>query len=487
MHNNNLKPMVAALMAAALLLAGAVQAAEDEDVQKRIEKLESELTELKGQVSQNSQQAAVTQQDLEEVRVVKKGTKLTYGGYIKLDAMFSNYSEGKPDNQTGIEQFMQPKLIPIENKNPAIDSDSYQSLNVHAQESRFNFGTVTGTDAGVLSSFIEMDFLTSVNGNELVSSSWAVRLRHAFVKWQYGKNSSFLAGQTWSNFMNTAALPDLLDFVGPVGTIFSRQPQIRWTTHGFTVTLENPYTALDDASCNRFQEGEYIPPGQSVGDCKRQYEDDNGKTQADTVSRVNVQTDSEVIPDVILRYDGNFGTLSWAAIAMGRQLAYDKRSNGGNTQASDDTAFGYGLNLSGVWQLGRNDLRFSALYGDALGRFFAIYGFNDGYIDADGNIETFDQYGGFIAYRHFWSDRWRSTFSLSGAWADNPSDAFGDAALNTTVDGWAKEYRSFHMNLNYMPTPAFQLGGELILASREVEDGRSGNLGRLQFSARYAF
>ena len=466
MHNNNLKPMVAALMAAALLLAGAVQAAEDEDVQKRIEKLESELTELKGQVSQNSQQAAVTQQDLEEVRVVKKGTKLTYGGYIKLDAMFSNYSEGKPDNQTGIEQFMQPKLIPIENKNPAIDSDSYQSLNVHAQESRFNFGTVTGTDAGVLSSFIEMDFLTSVNGNELVSSSWAVRLRHAFVKWQYGKNSSFLAGQTWSNFMNTAALPDLLDFVGPVGTIFSRQPQIRWTTHGFTVTLENPYTALDDASCTR---------------------DTAGNCMEETVSRVNVQTDSEVIPDVILRYDGNFGTLSWAAIAMGRQLAYDKRSNGGNTQASDDTAFGYGLNLSGVWQLGRNDLRFSALYGDALGRFFAIYGFNDGYIDADGNIETFDQYGGFIAYRHFWSDRWRSTFSLSGAWADNPSDAFGDAALNTTVDGWAKEYRSLHVNLNYMPTPAFQLGGELILASREVEDGRSGNLGRLQFSARYAF
>ena len=466
MHNKKLKPMAAALMAAALLLAGAVQAAEDEDVQKRIEKLESELTELKGQVSQNSRQAAVTQQDLEEVRVVKKSTKLTYGGYIKLDAMFSNYSEGKPDNQTGIEQFMQPKLIPIENKNPAIDSDSYQSLNVHAQESRFNFGTVTGTDAGVLSSFIEMDFLTSVNGNELVSSSWAVRLRHAFVKWQYGKNSSFLAGQTWSNFMNTAALPDLLDFVGPVGTIFSRQPQIRWTTHGFTVTLENPYTALDDASCTR----------DTAGDCTE-----------DTVSRVNVQTDSEVIPDVILRYDGSAGTLSWAAIAMGRQLAYDKRSNGGNTQASDDTAFGYGLNLSGVWQLGRNDLRFSALYGDALGRFFAVYGFNDGYIDADGNIETFDQYGGFIAYRHFWSDRWRSTFSLSGAWADNPSDAFGDAALNTTVDGWAKEYRSFHMNLNYMPTPAFQLGGELILASREVEDGRSGNLGRLQFSARYAF
>ncbi len=466
MHNNNLKPMVAASMAAALLLAGAVQAAEDEDVQKRIEKLESELIELKGQVSQNSQQAAVTQQDLEEVRVVKKGTKLTYGGYIKLDAMFSNYSEGKPDNQTGIEQFMQPKLIPIENNNPDIDSDSYQSLNVHAQESRFNFGTVTGTDAGVLSSFIEMDFLTSVNGNELVSSSWAVRLRHAFVKWQYGKNSSFLAGQTWSNFMNTAALPDLLDFVGPVGTIFSRQPQIRWTTHGFTVTLENPYTALDDASCER---------------------DTAGNCMENTVSRVNVQTDSEVIPDVILRYDGNSGTFSWAAIAMGRQLAYDKRSNGGNTQASDDTAFGYGLNLSGVWQLGRDDLRFSALYGDALGRFFAVYGFNDGYIDADGNIETFDQYGGFIAYRHFWSDRWRSTLSLSGAWADNPSDAFGDAALNTTVDGWAKEYRSLHVNLNYMPTPAFQLGGELILASREVEDGRSGNLGRLQFSARYAF
>jgi len=57
-----------------------------------------------------------------------------------------------------------------------------------------------------------------------VSNSHGFRLRHA-----YGTLGNFLAGQTWTNFMNPSSLPETLDFGGPVGQIFDRQAQVRWT------------------------------------------------------------------------------------------------------------------------------------------------------------------------------------------------------------------------------------------------------------------
>ena len=121
-------------------------------------------------------------------------------------------------------------------------------------------------------------------------------------------------------------------------------------------------------------------------------------------------------------------------------------------------------------------------YGDALGRYLGLNAFNDGYVNASGDIETFDQYGGFIAYRHFWNPQLRSTFSLSAIEADNP-----DVSEFIHADSLAKSYQSFHANLNYLPTPKMAIGGELIYGSKELEDGRDGDLSRLQFAVKYAF
>ena len=104
---------------------------------------------------------------------------------------------------------------------------------------------------------------------------------------------------------------------------------------------------------------------------------------------VDVQSDSETIPDVVLRYNGNAGGLGWSLAGIGRQLSYDERANNGNTQVDDDTEFGYGLSFAGKWMFGRNDLRFMANYGNALGRYMGLNAFNDGYIDEDGKIKTF--------------------------------------------------------------------------------------------------
>ena len=74
-----------------------------------------------------------------------------------------------------------------------------------------------------------------------------------------------------------------------------------------------------------------------------------------------------------------------------RELSYDSGS-------ADDAQMGYGLSLSGKWLLGKDDLRFMMSYGDALGRYLDLNAFNDGYVNADGDIENLDQWGALVSY-----------------------------------------------------------------------------------------
>lgn len=438
---NKIKPIAAALLAMGALSTTAVATAATE-VDARIADLERQLQELKAQVTNQQNEIVTNKADIEEARPMAKGTKFTYGGFVQLDAIHSEYSEGKPNNL--IEDFYVPSLVPVE---PASgNADSYNSTNFSAKTSRFFFTTATKTDAGLISSRVELDFILSGQGDERISNSWSPRLRHAFVNWEYDKGSSLLAGQSWSTFFNVGALPDVYDFVGPAGTIFVRQPQIRWTMGGLQLALENPATRLNDS---------------------------NGST---------VYDNGQQAPDVIARYNGNMGDLSWSAAAMGRQLRYENRSDGGAIEDDSDDQFGYALSLSGKWMLGKDDLRFMVNFGDALGRYMGLNAFNDGYIKADGSIETFDQWGGFIAYQHYWSDRWRSTFSVSAAGADNP-----DTSDYAGADGLAKQYQSAHVNLSWLPAPKLAIGGELIFANKELEDGRDGDMSRVQFSVKYGF
>ena len=445
------KPLALAVMTlAGVTASGSVLGSE---LEARIAALEAQLAELKDQVV--LQQNTIAQQDarisfdegmIEEARPTKKGTKFQYGGFIQLDTMATSYGEGKPGSDL-LEDFLVASLIPVE---PADGkSDSYSSTNMHAKTSRFYFTTNTPTDYGNLSSRVELDFILSNQGDERISNSWSSRLRHAFLKWDYDQNSSILAGQSWSTFFNVSALPDVLDFVGPVGTIFNRQPQIRWTSGGLQLAVESPATRLNrdvggslSTSFDEFHEG---------------------------------------IPDLVARYNGSSGDLNWTVAGIVRELSYEDRSSSAIEEDSD-SQFGYGLSLSGKWALGNNDLRFMANYGDALGRYMGLNAFNDGYVDANGDIETIDQWGLTLAYRHMWSDKWNSTFSVSAIAADNPGT--GDFAL---ADSLAKQYQSFHANLSYMPAPGLRFGGEVIYATKELEDGRDGDMSRLQFAAKYAF
>jgi hypothetical protein len=286
---------------------------------------------------------------------------------------------------------------------------------------------------------IEFDFLVTNQPfeNERVSNSYLPRMRHAFVT-----IDNWLIGQTWSTFQDVVALPDNLDFIGPAeGTVFNRQPMIRYTRGGLQIALEQPETLITT------QTGGRAPL--------------EGQDQ---------------LPDLVLRYNatGEFGHLTLAGIA--RQL----RATDALTGNEDETAMGWGVSGSGKLKLGsRDDLRFMATYGDGVGRYIGVNIVNDAALNPDGNLETIETLSGFVALRHFWSEKWRSNLTAAYFQADNPVQLTSGQVTDTST--------SMHVNLIYSLTPKVDMGAEYIRADRELENGLDGAMNKLQFSVKYGF
>ncbi|MBB3061167.1 DcaP family trimeric outer membrane transporter [Microbulbifer rhizosphaerae] len=419
------------LALSAMIPLAAVAQATNEELQLRIE-------ELQAQVSQLAEEAKRREMvDNPEPEQPQEGTQIEFGGFIKLDSQFSDYSDGSSATAGIGEDFLVPSTIPVGGE----DGDTkYHS---HAKSSRLFIKSHTALARGHVNTHLEVDAMASGQGDERISNSYSQRLRHAYVDWHIDENRSLLAGQTWSTFFNVGALPEGMDFVGPVGTIFERQPQLRYTHKigggSIQVSAENPATTLYNGTENPY--------------------DDNG------------------MPDIVLRYNNSIGDFSYSVASMSRELAYEDG-------AAAESVRGYAVSVSGKYQVGRDDIRFMLSSGNALGRYMGLNGFRSGIIEGDGDIELIDQSGGFIALRHFWSDQLRTNLVLSASTADNP-----DAVSDTT----ASDYRSMHLNLLYSPVPKITLGGEYILANKEVENvsgilaDDKGELRRLQFSVKYVF
>jgi len=349
------------------------------------------------------------------------------GGVSEAVTRSGKPGEGVVGGGAGGRDFTVPSPSPVGGE------ASSEELDFIAKQSRFWLKSETMTSAGMVRGHIEIDFQTNDIGDERISNSYAPRIRHAYLTWD-----KWLFGQTWSTFFNVSALPETLDFVGAAGTVFERQPQIRYTSGGLMLAVENPSTTLYGGAQNPY--------------------DDNA------------------MPDLVARYNiaGDWGNVSVSA--MGRELAYQDTIGGVD---QDESEYGYGLSLAGRMMLGAmDDIRFQANYGNALGRYTTLNAFRSGQIEADGSIELIDQWSGVLALRHHWSDRWRSNFAVSVSEADNP-----DTVAVTT----SKRVQSAHANLIWQVAKPLSLGGELIYGDREIENGDDGNLKRVQFTAKYAF
>ena len=262
--------------------------------------------------------------------------KVSFGGYIKVDA---RYVDG--------DVAYRPFWIGTGSKL----GESASQLNLFANETRFNMKYTHGDVMG----FIEMDFWGG-EGNEIVSNSAHPRLRHAFIKYK-----DVLAGQTWSTFMNTSAIPESADFAGATtGLVFIRQGQVRYTSGNFQVSLENPETWGGDTS------------------------NDN-------------------VPDIVARYNvkGDWGSVSFSA--LGRQL--------NTTLGNSETAIAASI-AGRIKTVGKDDFRFQIHQGE-LGRYVGVAFAKD---VVGEQVEETTAY--LAAYRHFWNETLRTTVLYGSAEAD---------------------------------------------------------------------
>ncbi len=457
------KPLALAI-ATALLLPGMalaqtakVRAVKEQELEARIAQLEAQVQALLS--TQQQQQGALAQQQtsiaqaqtrldavqvaqadgkpkLQSVPILASGnpdTRFSFGGFIKVDAMATRTDAGEIADGSAGRMFYLPGAIPVGGAD-----ESRTDLDSHAQFSRFWFASDGEVQGHKARAYLEFDLFgggMANLGNQASTNTHGVTLRQAYVSWD-----KWLAGQTWSNFQDVAALPDAVDFVGPTeGTVFVRQAQLRYTSGPWSLALENPQTV---ASAYR-------------GTARTTSDDGN-------------------LPDITVRWTGkgDWGHVSVAGIA--RQLRHDTAT----THASGN---GYGLSLSGKVNLGKqDDLRYMLIGGSGIGRYVGFALGPDGTLDAaGGDLESTGVLAGFVAWRHVFGPKLRGSLMFSRAQLDNDTDWTGF--------GVTKSAQSFHANLIYSPLPRLDVGAELIFGNRELESGADGDLRRLHATVKYSF
>lgn len=356
---------------------------------------------------------------------------LKVGGFVKLDVISSGYQDGDLASGAIGRDYYVPSSIPIGGDNESRDID------FHAKSSRINFETTAQIDDKKVVGFFEWDFMTTT-GDERVTNAYSPQLRHAYFTFD-----KWLFGQTWTTFQNVGALPESLDYIGPSeGTVFVRQAQVRFTVGSWQFSLENPETTVTPLA------------GNGASD--------------------RIVTDDAAVPDLVARYNlgGGWGNIAVAALA--RDLNYE------NGAVVDDSEVGFGVSASGKIMLGsRDDLRFMVTAGSGLGRYIGINTINDVSLTPENDLEAIDGAAGFIAYRHMWTDKLRTSVFYSVLQGNYDGELVAGTAT--------KAAESFHVNLLYSPVAKVTLGGEIIYAKREQENNIDGTMNRLQLSAKYDF
>lgn len=409
--------------------------AQIEALQKSLANLEQKQARIETQVAPaNAVTAGATKGSF---KLPGSDTSVKFGGYVKVDAIYSSRSAGA-NSQADL--VLVPGQIPVGN---AAANEKGQ-FKLHARQTRLNVGTHTPTSWGDLTTYVEVDFF-GADGNEVISNSNNLRARHAFASF-----GGLTVGQTWSTFMDPASLPETLDFGGPVGETFVRQGLVRWNQKfdggGWTVALENPESYLSRRNSN----GTYT----------------------------TLLPDDDRVPDIVAKLDFNTRVGRFAVAGMARNIRVDTAAINATAVAADDDVWGGALALYGsIPTVGKDTFNILLTGGNALGRYMGQAVFTDASIDANGKIDLNPQWGTILSYRHYWSETLRSTLALSAAESNNPSTA---GSMN-------KSSRTAHLNLLWSPVPAATLGVEFIHGSLEKESGLKGTLNRLQASAQYAF
>jgi hypothetical protein len=279
-----------------------------------------------------------------------------------------------------------------------------------------------------------------------------IRLRHAYGEW-----NRWLAGQTNTLFMDASIFPNVIDYWGPAGMVFIRNPQIRYeildhhkdnNRSTLSVAIERPNSDVDGASVRELDPNLLVAPSQKVPDFTVQW-----------------------------RNEENWG--HWQVAGILRKVAFDTPGAPNAEPKGDET--GYGVDLTGSFKIAKKN---QIIAGVVWGHGIASY-MNDGGVDlapggtiANPKAEAVPLLGVSAYYDHYWSDKFSSSFGGSFTKVDNRS-------LQAASAFEKGDYAS--ANLLWYPTKNVFIGGEALYGKRTDNNGDDGTDHRVQFSYHYSF
>lgn len=410
------------------------------------------LTERIEQVELRQKDAVVAGDIPGSFRLPGSDTSIRLYGHVEVNAVHEfKGSSGDIDYSTFL------PYAPL-NGSTARKGETY----LHARTSRIGIETSTPTSYGPLGIKLEGDFNndprlggSAVSGDvkaiytQQATNSYNFRLRQAMATF-----AGFTVGQTWSTFMDVDNAPETVDFNGPIGSTFIRQPVVRYTyatpdLGGLTVAVENPVSYALDAS------GSVTKSGFS-------------KT-----------------PDLVLRWDKGY---DWGAASL-RGVTQEVKILSAD-RAVDAAKRGYGIAGTGLIKLrgGQDALSLGMTYGDGVGRYFNYL--EGAIVDETANRILMERALGLVlGYQYKASDTLRA--NLVGGWQKNFHNTYTDFALanglGTGQFGINKRMYQLHAGLIYNPVKNVDLGAEYIWGERETLAGEKGSMSRFNLMARYTF
>jgi hypothetical protein len=372
-------------------------------------------------------------------------------GFVQLDAI-QDFKRVNPD----WDATLRPSRIPTTEGEFGSDGQSIFSV----RQSRLG-AKATGMLAGKP---YEAKFEFDLFGTGVDAGQTTFRVRHMYGSW-----GPILVGQTNTLWMDADIFPNVVDYWGPPGMVFVRNPQIRFTfldRNGWkaAVALENPSDDIDPGAIRLI----------------------------DPELATNIRADEE-LPDLtaMVRYGGDWGHVQLGGIL--RKIGFDTVGTDDNEPQGSET--GWGVSLSGSAKVSLATFRLGIVHGRGIATYM-----NDGGMDLAPSAALGPVPPIFPPDPDFLGELLSATaVKLTGIsayvdlqWTKQLSSALGYSF--TKVDNTNfQEGSAFHKgsyasgNLLWMPADRILAGVELLWGKREDNNGNDGTDVRLQSTFKFSF
>lgn len=409
-----------------------------------------EVTDLKNQVAAQGKESVVAGDIPGSFRVPGSDTSVRVYGVAELNMVHESKGDGAKNDYATFMPYM-----PLKGSADAKRSgESY----LHARTSRIGIEAATPTPYGQLMAKVEGDFNNDPRtGNSAVygtlnniytqqaTNSYDFRLRLAYF--QLGP---WLVGQTWSTFMDLDNTPETVDFNGPIGSTFIRQPQVRYTY--VTPQYGNFTAAIENSSS-------YVL-------------DNTGAATTAGFAKV---------PDLVVRWDRTF---DWGSLSF-RGVSHELRVNDG--AGVNKSTRGSGLAASGqIKSFGDDFISWIVTGGTGIGRYFN-YIEGAAYDPTANRIVKEKALGLVLGYQRKFSETFRMNFVLGTQ--KNYNNEYTDFALANGFGGDQfgvnRRVTQAHIGGIWNPVKPVDIGLEYIWGQRETLLGEKGDMSRINVLARY--